>query len=445
MNSKFEIFRELFIEFLIIFLILGNLSEHLEALLDDILSHDLEDLVLLESLTRDVERQVLRVDNSLNEREPVWDNFLAIIHDENSTDVQLDVVFLLFGLEEIEGSSLRNEEESTEFKGTFDIEVLEGKVRLPIIAESLVEVLVLFRGDVFWLAHPDGLNLVEGLHLVGDFLDLLGLLLFLFFVLDLLDLGFFFLTFLLFFSVFLLLLLFWLIIGVCHFLFGGFLDLKFDWECDKLGVLFDEVLESAFFEILLHIVLKLEDDLGTSTHRLTIIWNNSESTTGIGLPSVLLTIVVLGHDSHFLSDEIRGVETHTELTNHANIGTSGDGFHESTGSGLGNCSEIVDEIRLLHTNTSILDGQRVVGAIWNDLNFEIWLSLELFWLNNSLVSDFVESVGTVGDELSQEDLLVGVESVDDKRHQLLDVSIECKYFFTHGTENLVVFFIQNVL
>jgi hypothetical protein len=65
-DSEFKIFRELFVEFLVIFLILGDFSKHLKTLLDDVLPHDLENFVLLEGLTRDVEWQVLRIDNTLN-------------------------------------------------------------------------------------------------------------------------------------------------------------------------------------------------------------------------------------------------------------------------------------------------------------------------------------------------------------------------------------------
>ena len=39
-----------------------------------------------------------------------------------------------------------------------------------------------------------------------------------------------------------------------------------------------------------------------------------------------------------------------------------------------------------------MDGQSVVGLVWDDLNLEIRLSLELLWLNDTLVADFVESI-----------------------------------------------------
>ena len=78
-----------------------------------------------------------------------------------------------------------------------------------------------------------------------------------------------------------------------------------------------------------------------------------------------------------------------------------------------------------------MDGQSVVGFVWDDPDLEIWLSLKLLWIGDGAVSDLVKSIRGVGNELSQEDLLVGVEGVDDQTHQLLDVSVERKDFFRH--------------
>ena len=50
-------------------------------------------------------------------------------------------------------------------------------------------------------------------------------------------------------------------------------------------------------------------------------------------------------------------------------------------------------------------------------------------LSDGLVADLVERVGGVGDELTEENFLVGVEGVDDEGHQLLDVGVESENFF----------------
>merc|ERR1712110_669616 len=78
MDTKLEVLGVLLVELLVVLLVLGDLSEHLEALLDDVLSHDLEDLVLLEGLTRDVEWKILRVNNTLDEGEPLGNDLLTV-------------------------------------------------------------------------------------------------------------------------------------------------------------------------------------------------------------------------------------------------------------------------------------------------------------------------------------------------------------------------------
>lgn len=71
-----------------------------------------------------------------------------------------------------------------------------------------------------------------------------------------------------------------------------------------------------------------------------------------------------------------------------------------------------------------MKGQSVGGFVWDDVDLEAGLVLDNIWVSERFVSDFVQSIRGVGDEFSQEDLLVGIESVDDQAHQLLDVGVE---------------------
>lgn len=106
-DTELDVLAERFVELVEVLLVLGDLAEHLHGLLDQVLSDDFEDLVLLEGLTGDVEGEVLRVDDTLDEVEVLGDELLAVVHDEDTSDVELDVVALLLGFEEIERSSAR--------------------------------------------------------------------------------------------------------------------------------------------------------------------------------------------------------------------------------------------------------------------------------------------------------------------------------------------------
>jgi hypothetical protein len=128
-------------------------------------------------------------------------------------------------------------------------------------------------------------------------------------------------------------------------------------------------------------------------------------------------------------------------------------LHESLGTRLCNSSQIVDEIGLGHTNTSIANGQGLALLVRRDTNVELRLRLQRLGVGEGGVSDFIESIRTVGDDFTKEDFLVGVESVcvarapnpsviakgmwreikltDDKIEQLRDFSLESKAFRRH--------------
>jgi hypothetical protein len=105
MDTELNVLAKGLIELAEVVLVLGDLADEVESLLDDVLADDLEDLVLLKGLTRDVERKILRVDDTLDEIEVLGNEILAVVHDEDAADIELDVVALLLRLEKIERST----------------------------------------------------------------------------------------------------------------------------------------------------------------------------------------------------------------------------------------------------------------------------------------------------------------------------------------------------
>jgi hypothetical protein len=158
----------------------------------------------------------------------------------------------------------------------------------PIVGETLVEAGVFFLVNFLGFLHPDGLVLVQLLHLHGHLLYLLHLLLL--FVLGDLDLFF--------------LLLLFLIVIVLNLLLGGLFNLKGNGERDELGVLFDQILEFSLFEEFNVVGLDGEDDLGASANVRSIVLNNGEGSSGSGFPLPL--VVVFGRfrdDGDFVSNK----------------------------------------------------------------------------------------------------------------------------------------------
>lgn len=67
---------------------------------------------------------------------------LAVVHNEHAAHVELDVVALLFVFKQVEGRAFGTEEQSAEFKLTFNREVLHRQVVFPVVGERFVELAV---------------------------------------------------------------------------------------------------------------------------------------------------------------------------------------------------------------------------------------------------------------------------------------------------------------
>mmetsp|Transcript_10428 Transcript_10428/g.14739 ORF Transcript_10428/g.14739 Transcript_10428/m.14739 type:complete len:504 (+) Transcript_10428:193-1704(+) len=178
-DTEFEVLSEGFVKLIVRIFVLSKVVKHLNALLDKVLLDDTKNLVLLKSLTRNVKRKILRVHNTLNELEPFGHDIFAVVHNEDTTDVKLDVVplFLVSTLEHIKRSTLGAEEDGLEFKLTLNGEMLDRSVFFPIVRNGLVKGNVFILSNIISLTHPDGLQVVQVLPFVADLLDLLGLLL----------------------------------------------------------------------------------------------------------------------------------------------------------------------------------------------------------------------------------------------------------------------------
>mmetsp|Transcript_31131 Transcript_31131/g.52449 ORF Transcript_31131/g.52449 Transcript_31131/m.52449 type:complete len:231 (-) Transcript_31131:897-1589(-) len=90
-HAELEVDAELVVELIVLFLVvLGEGLDHGEDLADEFLLDGLEDLGLLEDLTRDVEGEVLGVDDALDEGEVLWDEEVKVIGDEDALDKELE-------------------------------------------------------------------------------------------------------------------------------------------------------------------------------------------------------------------------------------------------------------------------------------------------------------------------------------------------------------------
>jgi len=386
-DAELEVLGELLLELHEVLLVLRDLREHLEAALDDVLLDDLEHLVLLEHLARDVEWQVVGVDDALDEAELLRDQFLAVVHDEDAAHLELDVVLLLLALEEVLRRALGGEEHRLELELALDAEVLDREVVLPVVGEALVEGALLLLGDVGGFALPDRLVLVDLLELVVHLLDLLGLLLLV--LVLLLDLALLVLLLL-------VLLLLVLVVLVGDFLLLGLLDLEFDRELDELGVLADDVLELLLVELLELVVLEVQGDACPAlepTGLLSRGGSAGELLAGRTLPDVGLELVLLGHYRDAVRDQEGRVEAHAELPDQGHVcGALVLGLQELARARVGDDTQALDQVGLAHADSGVLDQQSVAGLVGRDADLELWLGLELLGTGDRELADLVQRV-----------------------------------------------------
>ena len=119
-----------------------------------------------------------------------------------------------------------------------------------------------------------------------------------------------------------------------------------------------------------------------------------------------------------------GEETNSGLTNHGDVSPGRESLHEGLGPGLGDGAQVVDHVGLGHPDTGVDDGEGLGISVRDDLDEELLLVVQLAGVSQGLVPDLVQGIGGVGDQLPEEDLLVGVERVDDQAHQLGNISLE---------------------
>ena len=74
-----------------------------------------------------------------------------------------------------------------------------------------------------------------------------------------------------------------------------------------------------------------------------------------------------------------------------------------------------------HTNTSVPNRQGFISFVWNDVDAEVFARIQLAGVGQSLIANFVQGIRTIRDQLTQEDLFIRIDSVDDQREELRDL------------------------
>ncbi len=147
----------------VLLLVLRQLLQHPQHLLHRRLADGVDGAVALQDLARDVERQVVRIDQPAHEAQPGRHQFLGVVHDEDPLDVELDAVAPLT-VPQVEGGAGGDVEQQGVLQLALYPAVDPGQRRLDVVAKVLIETLVLLVGDLLAIQGPQRLGVVDHLH-----------------------------------------------------------------------------------------------------------------------------------------------------------------------------------------------------------------------------------------------------------------------------------------
>ncbi len=125
-------------------------------------------------------------------------------------------------------------------------------------------------------------------------------------------------------------------------------------------------------------------------------------------------------------DHEGGVEAYAELADEVGVflAALAEGFEEGLGAGVGDGAEVLGELGRAHAESGVLDDEGLGLVVGGEGDLELALGVVDILLGELEMAELFQGVGGVGNELADEDLLFGVERVDDDIEQLLDFGLE---------------------
>jgi hypothetical protein len=204
---------------------------------------------------------------------------------------------------------------------------------------------------------------------------------------------------------------------------------------DVVGVLADDGLQLPGREQVVLAFAQVQGDLGAA--RRTLGHFDAEFARAFGFPQHALRGLdpgAAGAHRDLVGDDEAGVEADAELADQAGVlllvaGKLGEKFARA---GLGDGPEVSDHFLAGHSHAVVGDGQRLRFGVEGDADPEVGIALEQGGVVQGFEAQLVAGVGSVGNQLAQEDLAVGIQRVDHQLQELLDLGLEAEGFLGGG-------------
>ena len=140
----------------------------------------------------------------------------------------------------------------------------------------------------------------------------------------------------------------------------------------------------------------------------------------------LLLAELAGADGDLVGHHKGGVEAHAELPDDAEIlGLAAVHLAlELVGAGLGDNAQVVFGLLQSHADAVVAHGDGTLVFIHKDVDLVVFPAEAHAVVGQGQVTELVDGVGRVGDDLPEEDLLIGVNGIDHQVEQTLAFGLE---------------------
>ena len=376
-------------------------------LLFEVLADDLELAVVLKYLARDVQAQVGRIDNAAHKFEIIMKQLVAVFHDEHAVAVELNALLRRagYGVVDILAGDEKHRLVGHDALGVYS----QYRRGIGLIAVCLLIPLdALLVGDLGLGALPDGHH---GVYRLGR-RDIDG-------VHDGLAVGI-------------------LLAGGLLLLTG---DVHDDGPADIVGVFLDQCLELPYLEeravdLLLGVLLYVHNDVRAGL--IFVALGDGVAVRAGALPLDALFFAVFLRDNGDLVGHHEGrIKAHAELADDGYIvffrlfGTHV--VFEFERSALCDDAEVLLGLLLAHADAVVGHGDGARVLVDGDADAVVGSVKADLVVRQRDVAQLVYRVGCVGDDLSEEYLLVGVDRVD---HEVKQALALCFELFLSHVQNL---------
>ena len=188
--------------------------------------------------------------------------------------------------------------------------------------------------------------------------------------------------------------------------------LELDRVADVVGVFLHQLLklprlQEARILLVLGVSLQRHDHVRTGALALGRLHRVPVRTGGGPLPR-LVGSILLGDDCHGVGHHERRVEAHAELADDVDIVLLLHVLLELEASRLADRAEVVFQLVFVHADTVVAHGERPAGLVDLQLNCEITAAEADLFVRQRLICQLIDGVGSVRDNLTQEDLLMRI-------------------------------------